>query len=108
MATANANISDYDKFGVELMNAEEHRKGQAYVTEKCKCQTCPNYVEGDSPIGYCFPLNGTSKKIHWENEDCCCESCPIYQEYGLDHHYFCTRCSQFCQSFKLEEGGGHE
>ena len=70
-------FSDMDAFGIESMSAEEHSRKQAQVIEGCKCATCPTYVEGDSPVGYCFPLIGTSKKIQWE-KDCICESCPVY------------------------------
>ncbi len=108
MTGAKVNVSDFDKFGVEHMDPEQSKREQAYVIEQCKCQTCHNYVEGDSPIGYCQPLNGTSKKIHWENYDCMCETCPIYEEYALDRSHYCTRCSQFCQTFKEEAGAGHE
>ena len=94
----------YDKFGVESMSDEEHRQKQDYVIKNCKCQGCPTYVEGDNPIGYCFPLVGTSRKIQWEKE-CICSTCPIYKEYELGHTHYCTRCSQVCQTLKFELGG---
>ncbi len=94
----------YDKFGIETMEGDEQKKKQDYVIKNCKCAGCPTYVEGDNPIGYCFPLLGTSKKIQWE-KDCVCESCPIYKEYALSHAHYCTRCSQVCQTLKLELGG---
>jgi hypothetical protein len=102
-----ARFSDMDAFGIESMGAEEHARKQSQVIESCKCPTCPTYVEGDSPIGYCFPLIGTSKKIQWE-KDCVCGTCPVYKEYELDHTHYCTRCSQFCQRFKSEGAGGQE
>ncbi|MEK7773502.1 MAG: DUF2769 domain-containing protein [Deltaproteobacteria bacterium] len=90
-----------DKFGIEAMSEEEHRKGQDYVVKSCRCAKCPTYVAGDAPVGYCFPLIGTSRKIQWEKE-CVCETCPIYTEYGLTHTFYCTRCSQVCQTLKTE------
>lgn len=100
-------ISDFDKFGVEDMTAEEHAKKQDYVIKKCKCPTCPTYVKGDNPVGYCFPFVGTSKNIHKE-KDCICSTCQIYKEHELTHTFYCTRCSQVCQAYKMECGGGHE
>jgi len=90
-----------DNFGVEKMGKEEHDKMQAHVEANCKCKSCPTYVEGDAPIGYCFPLIGTSKKIQWE-KDCVCSTCPVYKEYELTHTFYCTRCSQFCQNIKVD------
>lgn len=94
-----------DRFGIESMSKEEFLKKQDYVTKKCKCPSCPTYVKGDAPTGYCFPLIGTSKKIQWE-KDCVCETCPIYKEYELTHTFYCTRCSQNCQALKTEVAGG--
>jgi len=93
-----------DKFGIEMMSDEEREKRQEYVQKNCKCEGCPSYVEGDAPVGYCFPLIGTSKKIQWE-KGCVCESCPVYKEYELDHMHYCTRCSEVCQGLKFELGG---
>lgn len=97
--------NDIDNFGIEGMPREEHQKVQDYVLKNCKCAGCPTYVEGDSPVGYCFPLLGTSRNIQWE-KDCICETCPIYKEYELTHTHYCTRCSQFCQNLKGEAGAG--
>ena len=90
-----------DKFGIETMSDDEHRKKQDYVVKNCRCAKCPTYIAGDAPVGYCFPLIGTSKKIQWE-KSCVCETCPIYKEYGLTHTFYCTRCSQVCQTLKTE------
>lgn len=90
-----------DRFGVETMEEVEYRKRQDYVVKNCKCAKCPTYIAGDAPVGYCFPLIGTSKKIQWEKE-CVCETCPIYGEYDLTHTFYCTRCSQVCQTLKTE------
>jgi hypothetical protein len=100
-------VSEFDNFGVENMAPEDYQSKQAHVTENCRCSTCPTYVEGDAPVGYCFPLVGTSKKIQWE-KDCICETCPVYKEFELTHTHYCTRCSQVCQAYKQEVGGGHE
>jgi len=90
-----------DKFGVENLGKDEYKKRQDYVIKNCKCKTCPTYVAGDAPTGYCYPTIGTSKKIQWE-KDCICESCPVYKEYELNLTHYCTRCSQFCQTMKIE------
>ncbi len=94
-------VSELDPFGVEEMSKEEYASRHAYVIGKCLCSKCPTYVKGDSPVGYCFPLIGTSKNIKWE-KDCICETCPIYNEYELTHTFYCTRCSQVCQAYKAE------
>ncbi|MFQ5442022.1 MAG: DUF2769 domain-containing protein [Thermodesulfobacteriota bacterium] len=94
-------MGNLDKFNVESMTKEEHEQKKEYVIKNCKCPGCPSYVEGDSPVGYCFPLIGTSKKIQWEKE-CICESCPIWKEYDLGHTFYCTRCSEVCQTMKTE------
>jgi len=85
-----------DKFDINSMTPEEHRKKQEYVVSKCKCKSCPTYVEGDDTIGYCFPMIGTSKNIKWE-KDCICTSCDIWKEYALEHTHYCTRCSELSQ-----------
>ncbi|OGQ59195.1 MAG: hypothetical protein A3J24_04240 [Deltaproteobacteria bacterium RIFCSPLOWO2_02_FULL_53_8] len=94
-----------DRFGIDTMNKADYQKRQDYVEKKCKCQTCPTYVKGDAPIGYCYPLVGTSKNIQWE-KDCICGTCPIYKEYELKHTHYCTRCSHMCQALKTEVAGG--
>lgn len=96
-----------DKFGIESMTKEERQQRQEYVLKNCKCKGCPTYVEGDDPVGYCFPPIGTSRKIQWEKE-CICETCPIWKEFELEHTHYCTRCSEFCQNLKFEGGAGHE
>jgi hypothetical protein len=94
-----------DKFGVETMSAAEYADKEKYVVSKCRCSECPTYVGGDKPIGYCYPPIGTSKVIKVEKE-CICKTCPIYQEYELDHTFYCTRCSQVCQAHKAESAVG--
>ncbi|MBI5344197.1 MAG: DUF2769 domain-containing protein [Deltaproteobacteria bacterium] len=98
-------LDRFDKFDVETMTKEEHQKKQAYITKNCRCLKCPTYVQGDSPVGYCFPLVGTSRKIQWE-KSCVCNTCPIFKEYELNHTFYCTRCSQICQTLKVEVAGG--
>ncbi|HBG45664.1 MAG TPA: hypothetical protein DDW94_01580 [Deltaproteobacteria bacterium] len=90
-----------DRFGVTVINQDEYERKQAYVIKHCKCQGCPTYVAGDAPTGYCFPTIGTSDKIHYEKE-CICKTCQIYKEYELNHSFYCTRCSQVCQTMKTE------
>lgn len=92
-----------DKFGIETISEAEYQKRQNYVLKNCKCNGCTTYVKGDAPVGYCFPPIGTSKKIQWE-KDCICETCPVYKEFDLSHTYYCTRCSQLCQTIKTEGG----
>ena len=94
-----------DKFGIETMEEAEYSKKQAYVTKNCRCSKCPTYVSGDNPVGYCFPLIGTSQKIQWEKK-CICDTCPVFKEYELEHSFYCTRCSQVCQALKMEGGMG--
>lgn len=98
-----AEISSFDKFGIESMKREEFDAKQKDVVSKCLCKTCPTYVEGDALTGYCFPLIGTSKTIKWE-KNCLCESCEVHKENDLSHTYYCTRCSQICQTYKMEVG----
>ncbi len=100
-------VSDFDNFGVEDMSQEEYRQKQAEILKLCQCTKCPTYVPGDEQTAYCFPLVGTSNVIKHE-KDCICETCPVYKEYELTHTFYCTRCSQVCQSYKSELGGGHE
>lgn len=100
-------VSDFDKFGVEEMAKEEYSKKHADVMASCLCKGCPSYVEGDSPQGYCFPLMGTSENIKKE-VDCLCSTCPVAKDYELEHTYYCTRCSDLCQTSKVQIGGGHE
>lgn len=102
-----AKVSDFDNFGVEDMDAAQTKERQAYVLERCKCEGCPSFVQGDEFAGFCFPAFGTSDVIKHE-KDCLCRSCPVYGEYELNHTFYCTRCSQHCQAFKSEVGGGHE
>ncbi|MDH4226229.1 MAG: DUF2769 domain-containing protein [Deltaproteobacteria bacterium] len=102
-----ARMGEYDRFGVENMGKEEFTAAQERIMQLCKCPSCPTYVKGDKPYGYCFPVIGTSSMIKKE-VDCKCFGCDVYKDYSLDNSYFCTRCSQLCQTFKKEAGGGHE
>ncbi|MCK4738378.1 MAG: DUF2769 domain-containing protein [Deltaproteobacteria bacterium] len=94
-----ARFSKQDSFGVEEMPTEELDAKQAELMKQCLCEDCPSYVAGDKPTAYCFPLFGTSKNIHME-KDCMCSTCPVFKEYELDHNHYCTRCSQYCQTYK--------
>lgn len=95
----------FDTFSIEEMSAKDYAKKQAYVIKNCQCAGCPTYLDGDTPVGYCFPLIGTSRMIKIE-KDCICARCPIYREYELSHTFYCTRCSQVCQAYKAEIGVG--
>lgn len=94
-----------DKFGIEKMEVEEFKKKQDYVLKKCKCSSCKSFVKGDATAGFCFPLIGTSKSIQKEIS-CDCSKCDVFKEYELSHTYYCTRCSQYCQTLKTEGLGG--
>ncbi|MBI5756574.1 MAG: DUF2769 domain-containing protein [Nitrospirae bacterium] len=94
-------LSDFDRFGVEGMTKEEYIEKQEDVVKNCLCMKCPTYVKGDAPTGYCFPLVGTSRIIHAE-KNCICETCPVYKENELDHTFYCTRCSELCQTQKKQ------
>lgn len=100
-------ISGFDKFGVEDMEKSKYGSKHAELMEQCLCNDCPSFVKGDSAQAYCFPMIGTSDVIHKEN-GCSCSTCPVYKEYDLNHSFYCTRCSQVCQSYKAEVGSGHE
>lgn len=90
-----------DPFGVTEIDKEVYAKKLEYVLKNCKCTGCPTYVAGDAPVGYCFPLRGTSNKTKKE-VDCICKTCSIYKEYELNHSFYCTRCSESCQMDKSE------
>lgn len=98
-------ISDFDRFGVESIDTKKYANLQATIISKCLCSKCNSYVQGDNPTGYCFPLIGTSQKIHNE-KDCICSTCPVYKEHELDHTYYCTRCSHICQTYKTQTAIG--
>ncbi|MCK4846477.1 MAG: DUF2769 domain-containing protein [Deltaproteobacteria bacterium] len=100
-------IASFDRFGVEELSKEEYAAKEAGILEECLCATCPTYVAGDAPKGYCFPVVGTSDKIKVE-KDCVCGGCSVFKEFKLTHNHYCTRCSQLCQTYKTEAGGGHE
>lgn len=103
-----ARMGSFDNFGVEDMSKEAYRQKYAEILALCKCKECPSYVEGDDNTAFCFPLRGYSKVIKIE-KGCICDSCPVKAEFELtDHAHYCTRCSQLCQSYKAEAGGGHE
>ena len=102
-----ANIDRFDNFGVEDMSKEAYAEKYAAVMASCICSECPSFVAGDPKTAYCFPLGGYSKVIKVE-KGCICDSCPVSKEYELNHAHYCTRCSQVCQSYKTELGGGHE
>ena len=100
-------VDIFDNFGVEDFSKEEYAAKQAEIAKQCLCTGCPTYVEGDPTQGYCFPVVGTSDNIKKE-KDCVCGTCPVFKEFELSHSFYCTRCSQLCQAYKTEAGGGHE
>ncbi len=100
-------VNQFDNFGVETMSPDQTKNAHEEIMTKCKCTECPTFVEGNEPQGYCFPVVGTSSVIKHE-KDCICTTCPVYKDYELSHTFYCTRCSQLCQAYKLEAGAGHE
>lgn len=97
----------FDNFGVEEMSKEAYAEKYDKTNERCICKECPSFVEGDAKAAYCFPLGGYSKVIKFE-KGCICDTCSVAKEFELDHAHYCTRCSQVCQAYKTEIGGGHE
>lgn len=95
-----------DRFGVTVIDKAEYDRKLTYVLKNCKCSGCPSFVPGDPQAGYCFPAIGTSAKIQFE-KDCICSTCPVFKEYELDHTFYCTRCSQVCQTLKTEGAAAH-
>ena len=74
-------------------NPEEMKKMEEKVISECICRSCPTYVEGADPIGYCFPSIGKNEKIK-EEDQCICVGCPVYSEQSLNKMFFCTRGSE--------------
>lgn len=81
------------------MSQEEMKKIEEKVLSKCICRSCPTYVEGADPIGYCFPTIGKNEKIK-EEDQCICPGCPVFEEMNLTKSFFCTRSSEKEQKSK--------
>ncbi|MEE9224373.1 MAG: DUF2769 domain-containing protein [Thermoplasmata archaeon] len=79
------------------MGPEEMEQKKQMVLSMCTCRNCPSYLEGDEPIGYCFPTIGKSKRIT-EEKGCICADCPVYEKIELKNLYYCTRDSEKVQS----------
>lgn len=75
------------------MSPEEMEKMEQKVISMCICQSCPTYVEGADPVGYCFPTIGKNDKITMEDQ-CVCPGCPVFEEMNLTKTFFCTRGSE--------------
>ncbi|VVB76085.1 Uncharacterised protein [Candidatus Tiddalikarchaeum anstoanum] len=58
---------------------------------ECICPSCPSFVKGKEPVGYCF--HGKSKVIKVE-KGCICMTCPIHTENKYRHGYYCTKGSE--------------
>jgi len=52
----------------EDMNPEEMKEMEQKVIGMCICRSCPTYVQGADPIGYCFPTIGKNVKIIGEDQ----------------------------------------
>lgn len=83
----------------EKMNREEMKGMEQKVIGMCICRSCPSYVQGADPIGYCFPTIGKNEKIVSEDQ-CICLGCPVYAEISLTKTFYCTRGSE-----KEQKGG---
>ena len=79
----------------EKMNTspEEMEEMKQKVIGMCICRSCPTYVEGADPVGYCFPTIGKNEKIK-EEDQCVCPGCPVFEEMNLTKTFFCTRGSE--------------
>jgi hypothetical protein len=83
----------------EEMNPEEMKEMEEKVIGMCLCRSCPTYVPGADPIGYCFPTIGKNIRIT-EEDQCICPSCPAFAQLSLTKTFFCTRGSE-----KVQTGG---
>lgn len=75
------------------MDPEQMKQKEEDVKAKCICRSCPTYVSGADPIGYCFPTIGKNEKIETEDQ-CICPGCPVFSETPLTKTFFCTRGSE--------------
>jgi len=75
------------------MNLEETKKMKDKVIGMCICKSCPTYVEGADPVGYCLPSIGRNEKIT-EEDQCICPGCPVFDDMNLTKTFFCTRGSE--------------
>jgi hypothetical protein len=75
------------------MSPEEMKKKEEKVISMCICRSCPTYVAGADPIGYCFSTIGKNDKIKKEDQ-CICPGCPVYEEMSLTKMFYCTRGSE--------------
>jgi hypothetical protein len=75
------------------MNPEEKEKMEQRIIGMCICRSCPTYVEGADPVGYCFPAIGKNDKITAEDQ-CICPGCPVFEELSLTKTFYCTRGSE--------------
>ncbi len=82
----------------EKVSQEEMKDKEKEVMNRCICQSCPTYVTGADPIGYCFPTVGNNDKIAFEVQ-CICSGCPVYKEMSLTKLFYCTRGSEKVQKY---------
>lgn len=78
------------------MSPEELKQAEEKVKSVCICRSCPTFVEGAEPIGYCFPTIGKNDLIQ-EEDQCICPGCPVFSDFNLTKTYFCTRGSEIEQ-----------
>ena len=83
----------------EKMSLEEMKEMEQKVIGMCVCRSCPTYIQGAEPIGYCFPTIGKNERIITEDQ-CICPGCPVFAEMSLTKIFFCTRGSE-----KEQKGG---
>lgn len=75
------------------IDPEKMKEMEENVKTMCICRSCPTYVAGADPIGYCFPTIGKNEKIEKEDQ-CICPGCPVFEEQSLTKTFFCTRGSE--------------
>jgi hypothetical protein len=75
------------------MSPEEMEKRKQMVLSMCICKSCPTFVEGAEPIGYCFATIGKNPKITAE-KGCICPTCPVFSNMSLTKDYYCIKGSE--------------
>jgi hypothetical protein len=75
------------------MSPEEMEKRKQMVLSMCICKSCPTFVEGAMPIGYCLTTIGKNPKIT-EEKGCICPTCPVFSEMSLTKDYYCIKGSE--------------
>ncbi|MFX1464892.1 MAG: DUF2769 domain-containing protein [Promethearchaeota archaeon] len=72
------------------MSPEEKKQ---MVLSMCICKSCPTWVEGAEPIGFCNALIGKNPKIT-SDKGCICPTCPVFSKMSLTKDYYCIKGSE--------------